>query len=291
MRLLLSILVLYLYSHHVVAGGGWVNPKHSWYIKFGQQWVNFNEYYNSEGNLVGDRTRSIGSTFVYAEYGLAKRWNVILYLPFFTKATIFEQKNSANGQVLNEGESHSSVGDANLTIKYGLLQKNSLVLSTSLTFGLPFGDTMQGTDGSLQTGDGEFNQMLSVDIGGSVKVGKFSPYWSAYSGYNNRTEGFSDEWRYGLEVGGKVGKWWMILKSNAVRSLNNGTAGNDLFYSGILVNNAEYFILTPEIAYEFSKDWGLSFNYAKALSGKLMYAQPSYTIAMFFNLNNKVENP
>ena len=54
----------------------------------------------------------------------------------------------------------------------------------------------------MQTGDGEFNQILQIDAGTAFKVKNTSLYANAYVGFNNRTNGFSDEVRYGIEAGG-----------------------------------------------------------------------------------------
>ena len=267
------------------AGGGWINEKYSWYLKFGQQWVNYNQYYNFDGILTEDRTRSLGETYIYAEYGMTNKLNAIVYLPFFSKATIFQQVNTANGQIVQDGESFSSIGDMNVSIKYGVLKEKLLVMSTTLTLGLPFGKTRKGTDQSLQTGDGEFNQMLSLDASSSFMLGKLKPYWSTYIGFNNRTEGFSDEVRYGIELGTSIRRWWFILKSRAIKSLRNGNAGDNLFFNGLLLNNSEYIMVVPEIAYEFSENWGLSINYTKVVTGKLIFAQPAYSFSIYLNLS------
>lgn len=277
--------ILFLVSLRLMAGGGWTQEKRSLYLKVGQQWVIFNQFYDVEGTTVSDRSRSFGNTSIYAEYGFSDRLTGIIYFPFFSKSTLFEQRNSANGSIIREGESFSSLGDTNISIKYGLLTDSKVVLSTSITLGLPLGKVNRGSDGSLQTGDGEFNQMIRLDASSSFKVGGAYPYFSTYIGFNNRTEGFSDEFRYGLETGVGLGKWHFIMKMSGIRSLYNGSAGDNLFFAGLLTNNTEYLILSPEIAFKAFDKWGISANMAKAVSGQLMYVQPSYNLAVYFELD------
>ena len=126
--------------------------------------------------------------------------------------------------------------------------------------------------------------MLSIDVSSSLKMGKLYPYVSTFAGFNNRTEGFSDEFRFGFETGLSIGNFTGIFKVFGIRSFRNGSLDDNLFYSGLLVNNSEYLILSPELAYNFSKKWGLSFNYSKAVSGRLMFVSPAYTIGVFLEL-------
>lgn len=277
-----SLIVL---SLNLTAGGGWTQNKKSLYLKLGQQWVIFDQFYDIDGAIISDRSRSFGSTSIYAEYGISDRLTGIVYFPFYSKSTLFEQRNTANGSVIREGESFSSLGDTNISIKYGLLTNSKVVLSASLVLGLPLGELNKGSDGSLQTGDGEFNQMIKFDASTSVNVAGSYPYISVYTGFNNRTNGFSDELRYGAEIGVGLGKWNIIMKMRGIKSLYNGSAGDNLFFAGLLTNNSEYLILSPEIAYKAFEKWGFSANMAKAVSGQLMYVQPSYNLAVYFELD------
>lgn len=281
----LTCVSLIVLSLNLTAGGGWTQNKKSLYLKLGQQWVIFDQFYDIDGAIISDRSRSFGSTSIYAEYGISDRLTGIVYFPFYSKSTLFEQRNTANGSVIREGESFSSLGDTNISIKYGLLTNSKVVLGASLVLGLPLGELNKGSDGSLQTGDGEFNQMIKFDASTSVNVAGSYPYISVYTGFNNRTNGFSDELRYGAEIGVGLGKWNLIMKMRGIKSLYNGSAGDNLFFAGLLTNNSEYLILSPEIAYRAFEKWGISANMAKAVSGQLMYVQPSYNLAVYFELD------
>ncbi|MFT6338108.1 MAG: hypothetical protein ACJA2S_004501 [Cyclobacteriaceae bacterium] len=284
MKIVFFTIAFFILIHEGFSGGGWVNKRGELYLKVSQQWVNYDQYYSIAGRVINDRTRSIGNTAIYAEYGISHKFTGIIYFPFFVKTTLFQQKNSATGKIILKGESYSSIGDSDLRLKYGLIQNGSIVLSTSLTLGLPFGGIGKGSDQSLQTGDGEFNQMLRADFGTSFKVASKHLYLTGYFGLNNRTEGFSDELRYGLEVGVELGKIVLMTKTIVVGSLENETISDNLFFQGLLANDTEYLIVSLEIAYNVRKKWGISINYAKAISGKLIYNQPSYTAGIYFNI-------
>ena len=72
------------------------------------------------------------------------------------------------------------------------------MMSARVLFGLPTGKDSGGETGILQTGDGEFNQMLRLDLSSGFSA---NGWFSFYAGYNNRTQGFSDDYRFGGEVG------------------------------------------------------------------------------------------
>jgi hypothetical protein len=77
-------------------------------------------------------------------------------------------------------------------------------------------------------------------------------------GFNNRTRGFSDEFRYGAEIGVTLKKFTPILKINSVESFFNGDA--EAVQNGIFSNNTEYFSPTAEVNYQWTGHLGLSLS-------------------------------
>ena len=279
------LLCLMLFSFTTSQAGPWPRVKGELYLKLNQWWVIFDEYYDQDKNIESlPRTRSIGSTSIYAEYGISGRFTTIVYFPFFSKATLYELKDINSGTLVKEGDAVSSVGDTDITILYSLIKDKPVVLSASLTFGLPFGIERGGKDGSLQTGDGEFNQMLKMEAGGTVKVGKLYPYFILFMGINNRTQNFSDELRYGAEAGVNRGFITLIMRTYGVKSFFNGSANESLFSKVPAANNTEYLIVAPELAINFSQKAGVSFSYFKALSGRFYFSNPSYSLGIFLKL-------
>ena len=56
---------------------------------------------------------------------------------------------------------------------------------------MPIGNDSGGSQGNLQTGDGEFNQLIQLDAGTGFPIGGTNGYANVYVGFNNRTNGFS----------------------------------------------------------------------------------------------------
>jgi hypothetical protein len=283
MKLFRSIIltVFLSLSFQAMAGGGWTKDKGTGFYKLGQWWIISDEHYTNTGRIDPNGTRATFLTSFYGEYGLTDRITGIIYLPFFARSLIYEQVSETNGSIITEGEAINSIGDVDLSIKYGLIRNKPIVLSATLTLGLPLGEDAGGSDGSLQTGDGEFNQMITIDASRSFKLGNYYPYLSVNSGINNRTQGFSDEFRYGVESGITMSKFTVIARLYGIKSFKNGDTNFNSSGTSIFANNAEYLVLSPEIAYNFTEKVGISATYFHTLSGKLIFSKPAYSVGVF----------
>ena len=151
-----------------------------------------------------------------------------------------------------------------------------------LTLGLPLGNQAGGETQILQTGDGEFNQMLTFEASRSFSKG--NSWVSALLAFNNRSNNFSDEFRYGLEIGHKFSNRLTVnAKLLSVNSLNNGS-DSGVPSNGIFSNNIEYISFSPEVAYEFNDKFGVSASVGTILDGQRVLATPSYSAGIFMNL-------
>lgn len=274
-NILLSIFLLA--GAETFAGGGWPIGKKKSYIKLGQNAIVSPFYYSPSGEIVDIRTTSLFTTSLYAEYGLSDRLTAILYMPFFVRATLNEVQYRQSGRI-DEGEVLNAFGDTDISFKYSLVKDKPIVVSTTILLGLPFGETRGGASGILQSGDGEFNQLLRVDASHS-----FYPkplYASAYVGINNRTKNFSDDFRAGAEVGYTFkSKLVTILKFDLVQSFfNRSTLVAD---NGIFSNNTEYVSPSVELAYVVNKKWGVSALAGFALAGRNILAAPNLGVGIF----------
>ena len=279
LKVIIVVGFLTLMGFPIIAGGGWTSKKNSAFVKFNQFILVADRYYNPEGNSIPvEPTISLFTSSVYAEYGITDRLTGVIYFPFFSRSTLNSLKK-LNGTI-SEGDELNSLGDTDLTLKYGLIQNKSIVVSTSLTLGLPLGVSAGGSTKSLATGDGEFNQMITMEASHSFYP--VNAYLTALVSLNNRTKSLSDEFRYGLEAGYTYKKFIGIMRLYGVKSLNNGSTTIDPV-QGVFSNNVEYMSLTYELAYNFSDKFGLSVSKGTAFSGKRILANPTYTIGAYLN--------
>ncbi len=258
------------------AGGGWIPSPGSGYFKVAQNAIIGNRYFQPDGTVVDITTISLYTTTIYAEYGLTNQLAGIVYAPLFVRSTL-NAIEYTSGRDNEPGDYLNSIGDVDVGLKYGLIKNGPVVVSVGLTLGLPLGETAGGETGILQTGDGEFNQLLTVQA--SRSLGAF--YASALLGVNNRTNNFSEEFRYGLEVGYTFGsKLLAQLRLYGVESFKNGSGegggGNSIF-----ANDTEFLSITPEVAYSLTDRLGVTANVGLALYGEKILANPNYGVGVY----------
>lgn len=282
------LLILFFVPFLAFSGGGWPKKKGTGYYKLSQWWIVSDQHYTSTGQIDPNVTTGIFNTSLYAEYGVTDKFTGIVYFPFFSRSYRNSIVSATTGNTTTEGDAINSLGDTNIGLKYGLSGDDSkFAVAGTLWFGLPLGEDAGGRDRNLQTGDGEFNQMLQLDVSRSFTVGNIPAYANVYTAFNNRTKDFSDEFRYGFELGASFieNKLWLIGRYDVVESLKNGFNSLDGSQTtSIFANNTEFTAITVEAAYYLNKKWGISAAYGGAVRGEIVLANPSYSIGVFLDI-------
>lgn len=285
-RIIILILLVTFFSPVVRAGGGWPQPKKKGYFKLGQSAIISDQFYDLDGELIDLTTISLYTTSIYGEYGFTDRLTGILYMPFFVRSTLNEVERRQSGTI-EPGDAVNSFGDTDIGLKYALIKDRKIAVAATLTFSLPFGKTAEGFSDAgepriLQTGDGEFNQLLTLEASTSFYPAPF--YASVGAGFNNRTNDFSDEFRYSFELGYTgLKRFNLALKINGVESLRNGDPGGGAG-NGIFGNNVEFLAISPEVSYNLNEKLGVVTSAGFAASGSNILAAPNYSLGLFLKL-------
>ena len=266
--------------------GQWINEKGKGYYKIGSWSLLADEHYTDQGIVDPNATRGLFINSIYAQYGLSTKINLITYISFLVKNYQFAQVSQTNGKVYEPRQKYNGFGDINLGLEYGLKTAGNWVFSTTLTFGIPSGKSQAGSDGSYQTGDGEFNQLLQFNLGSGFGIGKQNFYLKSYFGLNNRTQGFSDEVHSYFETGTQVlkNKLLLLTRVHWIKPLYNGTLSAESSNGSIFANNVESMILGGEMAFQIGKKWGVSATLTQPLFGKVIFKATTYSGGIFFNL-------
>ena len=287
-KLILTIgFILITISTSLLAGGPWPQPKSKGYFKLSEWWVVFDEHYTDTGLRDPNTTNGVFNTLLYAEYGLSNRLTGIFNGAIFSRNYMNNVRSLTTGEIVVPGESLNGIGDINIGLKYGLNPSSSVPISVSLILGLPTGKSSGGSLGALQNGDGEFNQMIQIDVGKGFQIGNSNGYFSIYSGINNRTNEFSEEFHFGGEVGLSFfsSRLWLAGKINVVESFKNGSTAASTTATSIFANNAEFTSITAEANYYLSEKFGLSLSVSTATRGEIIAAAPSYSFGVFADLS------
>jgi hypothetical protein len=277
MKKLILLLVLACVFSSASAGGGWTYVKGKGFLKLGQNAIYSSQFFNPDGQLIDITTIGYYATSLYAEYGLTDRISAIAYVPFFARNTLNKTRFRFSGMEI-PGDDLNSIGDIDLSLQYGFYKSDTWVASVRVLFGLPSGEVSGGETGILQSGDGEFNQMIRFDVSRPVSQ---NAWVSVYAGLNNRTNDFSDEYRLGAEIGTRfLSNFLAIAKVDVVQSFFNGDA--DPSQGGtIFSNNTEFISPSLELAYELNNRIGFSLSAAGAFAGKNILAAPNYGVGVY----------
>ena len=142
--------------------------------------------------------------------------------------------------------------------------------------GLPLGDSFSDQqEVGLFTGDGEFNQLFSLQVGHSLWP---TPgYLKGEIGFNNRESGFSDELRYALEAGFMIDE--RIGVSGWLRGVKALGTGDEW-----TLNDQQYVSFGPEINFYFTTNAGITAGVTKYTGARNLLDAPAWDIGLFMKL-------
>lgn len=259
--------------------GAWTQKRGRGFYKLEGRFIYAQRFFEPDGKIIDIPTLSDYTTSFYGEYGLSHRVTLIAYVPFYKRIALNRQIGEPSGFVYFAGDSVSGFADSDVGVRFGLKQNRATVLSTRVMFGLPLGKDEQ--QNGLLTGDGEFNQLLALELGHS-----FYPlplYFSGELGFNNRTQGFSDELRYAAELGYTFwGNATLAMKFVGVASLKNGADNVRGGMGGLYANNVSYLALGPSLFLQLNKNVGVTAGIDGATYGQNVLAAPSYSLGIYF---------
>jgi len=278
MKNFFKIIILFsiIVTPSVLTAQAWTKSKGQGFYKLDFSSINATDVFDMTGEVVPLRTLGNYTTSFYGEYGLTNKITAIAYVPFYVRNVVNQTQGRQTGNIIEPGIANNNFGDVDLGFRFALPIKN-VAVAANLILGIPTGDSKQ-VDG-LFTGDGEFNQLLKIGVGSGKKR-----WWTQGAvGYNNRTKGFSDEFRYDFEFGYKFfnDRLLAIFKINGVESFNNGSA--QAAVTGLFSNNVEYLGIGPEVLYyaNAKKTIGISARLAGAAKGQNVLAAPAKSVGIF----------
>ena len=261
--------------------GAWTQEKGAGFFKFDYSFILANSIFLDDGSTTAFPTRLSTHNFsFYGEYGFHKRITGIAYVPFLVRNTLNKGVFPDGSIAEQTGIGTTSFGDMDLGIKALIFKKNSFVVSGTILFGIPTGKV---NELELNSTDTEFNVLTKVGAGYSHKK-----FWtSAGLGFNVRTKGFSEEFRFNYEAGVKLWKDQLILSGKliGVVALRNGDTSTNM--NGLFSNNVSYISPRLVLGYEYKEKIGVSIEGATALMGKNVLAAPSYSFGIYYKLASK----
>jgi hypothetical protein len=251
---MLPTCLLVLLSADALNAGAWTQPLGTGFYKLGSQMLRGNDYYDRDGNSVLIPTQSEYTLSLYAEFGVRDDLTLVAYVPFYQRITLNRQIGRDSGFVYFGGDAAQGIADSEVGARYRLWQNGSGVVSAALSFGLPVGDDSHPN--GLYTGDGEFNQRLSLLFGRSLYP--WPGYFSMGVAYNIRHSGYDDVLRFSAEAGRRWQRLSVTLRVEALESVDNGDASVHGGAGGLYGNDRRYVGAGVELGTDVAGDLHLS---------------------------------
>lgn len=261
-----AMLAGFILQTSTVFGGGWTHARGKGYFKLNEQLVRSDSYFQPSGKKTDITDLSRYTTSLYGEFGLVERFTLVGYIPFYQR--ISEDRHGS--------ETKTGTGDWELGVRIGLLTGGATVVSIQAMAGLPLGDSYTGQEVGLFTGDGEFNQLFSLQVGHSLWP---TPgYLKAEIGFNNRESDYSDELRYALEAGFMAGeRVGFTAWIRGVRTLGK----SDGEWTR---NDQQYVSFGPEVNFYITANAGITAGVTKYTSAHNVLDAPAWDIGLFLKL-------
>lgn len=268
----LVLMTVGIICHSTIAqAGGWTQPKGKGYFKLSQQIVRAESLNHSSGTKIEIPRVSGNTTSLYGEFGLIDRVTLVGYMPFYTSYSI-----DAEGF-----DSTSGVGDWDVGVRIGILTGGPTVVSLQALAGLPLGDSGQGV--ILWTGDGEFNQHFSLQVGHSLYP--VPAYLKGEIGYNNRkssdvpADNYANELRYSLQAGYTIAeRVGIALSLRGVQALDRA---DDEFHGR---NDIEYLSYGPQVDLYVTPNAGVTASMTRFTRARNMLDAPTWEFGVFVKL-------
>lgn len=274
-RILLLLVVASQFTATAALPGGWTQPQGVAFLKADSRMLRGDDFHELNGNGVQIPTLTDYTASLYGEYGLRDNVTFLGYVPF-KRITLNRQVGRPSGFVYFDGDSETGLGDAQIGLRYRLLQRGASVASLEVQLGLPLGNETQGN--GLLTGDGEINQSVHVQLGHL-----FYPrrgYAGISLGFNNRVDGYSDEWHYAAEIGWSVGaRWQLMLQVRGLESLENGDSAVTGGMGGLFANDQTLWAYGPTVSCRLGDYW-LSLGVEHSARARNAIAAPAISLAV-----------
>jgi len=275
MKQIKMILAVFVISISLINGEGWTKKAGSGYYAIDYRFLSSTKYHDSSGDNIEFGGIKDLAFNLYSEYGLTDELTLKLNFPFY-KILNREDDECSDCQKDNSG-----IGDLDIGLRYKLKSFGKTTLATSLLLGIPINsDDIYGESNKLALGDGEFNQVLGIEVGHSMYP--LPSYISGSIKFNNRNEGYSDQIMLGIEGGYKFHKKLLVnLRFSYLKSLKNGD--KEIFNDIVPVhaNNQEFTSIKIGGFYNFYKNFGIASTAVFGLSAKNILSAPVYSIGFY----------
>lgn len=220
-----------------------------------------------------DREITDNTLQLYGEYGLTSKTTLLLNVP----VKFIKTGDAVNGTAFTAEDSKSAFGNVTFGVKHQFYKKKWLISgqlnveANSGTFEAPSG---------IRTGRDAWTFTPTINIGRSFDTF----YVQAFTGIDLTTNNYSNNFKFGGEIGTKVHrKIWLVGFLDIVNSFNDGDITIPLNNSAtaLYVNNQEYTAVGLKAIGELNKSFGGVLSFGGAFSGNNVAKQAALTVGVY----------
>jgi hypothetical protein len=267
------LIFTFLFAAQQIYAGAWPQKKGTGYYKIDFRYLTGNKIYNNDGIKIPIPQFTDITIGVFGSYGFTNN------LTGFINIAPFRSSSVDTNSFMNGSEtSVNGFGDVSVGLKHGLFKIGKTIISGKIIFGIP--TAKASPDGGLWLGRNDFNQSVGIEAGHSFYPAPV--YLTGGVTFNNRSKGFSDEFRYMIESGYKfTSKLLLIVRFHGQISLKNGDS-NVKGGFGVFSNNQQYIAYNAELLYKITDNVGIKAYYESGTKGKNIISAPVINAGIFF---------
>ena len=271
--ILLSISIILLMQSTATAGA-WTQKKGRGYYKMDFRYLSGTKIYSPDGVKVPIPKFTDMTLGAFGSYGITDEFTG------FIGAALFKSvKLNTTAEEFGSDTEVSGFGDIAVGGKYRFAKFGKSVVSGKLILVLPTGKSEP--DSGLWIGSNDFHQTLGFEYGYSLYP--VPAYLNAGVSFSNRTNGFSDQFKYAIEAGYRFFKnLSLIVRFHGQVSFENG---DEKIYGGFgtFSNNQQFIAYSAELVYKFANNVGIKGYYESGTNGKNIISAPVINFGIFFS--------
>ena len=281
MKSIINFLFLFLScSPLLIAQSAWTEEKDDFYLQV--NYTSIGKYSNIYGDPDYKTSREISDNTlqVYGAYGLTEDITIIGAVPIkILKAGEIIENPTSTPLRIQEGN-YSTIGNIVVGINKNWT-KEKWVISTQLNVELPTGNYKNSY--GLRSGYDAWSFIPTVQIGRSFH--EF--YFQANTGFDFKTNDYSESWRIGGEVGKQFfNQLWLVGFAEFRVSFKNGDylAPVENLQTALYINDQEFGALGVKLIEEIGPLFGITAAYGGAIFGNNVPKREAFSIGVFLNL-------
>lgn len=264
----------------VHAQSAWTQPEGSTYLQVSLQQIGgYDRLFRGGDDFRTGREISETSVETYIEHGLREGSTLVGVLPVrFLRSGSLQPGASIQPTTIERG-TETELGNIQLGLRQRIA-KGSVDAAVQLTVEAPTGDFDRST--GLRSGIGAFTFTPTISVG--RVLGR--AYVQGYTGFALRTNGYSHDWRGGVEAGYRVHPKVLIAGTvDIVEAFTNGSIDDDPtnLETGLYVNEQEYVSYGIKGLVELGPGFGVQGAVRSAISGRNVPKAPFVSVGMYFS--------